>query len=133
MLDRENRLKAANLIQAFRQGHVTNNEFIATFPRSQDKAIRAINSMLWFCYDDLHEHRLIGKQALTAEGELLVDRCILFLNTNLEYTGKTNFVDLLAPVRKLWRWATQNREPAISPCWPFESQEQLTDHEKLVK
>jgi hypothetical protein len=133
MLDKENRLKVANLIQAFRHRRITNDEFVAAFPRSQDKAIQAIGSMLWFCYDDLHEHRLSDKRALTAEGELLVDRCILFLNTSLEYSGKTNFTDLLAPVRKLWRWTAQNREPAIAPCWPFGSQRQLTDHEKLVK
>ncbi len=133
MLDKESRLKAANLIQSFRQGRITNDEFVAAFPRSQDKAIQAIGSMLWSCYDDLHEHRLSDKHALTAEGELLVDRCILFLNTSLEYSGKTNFTDFLAPVRKLWRWTTQNREPAMAPCWPFESQEQLVDHERLVE
>jgi hypothetical protein len=133
MLDKENRLKVASLIQDFRQGRVTNDEFVAAFPRSQDKAIQAISSMLWFCYDDVHEHRLTGKHALTAEGEMLVDRCVLFLNTNLEYTGTTNFIGFLAPVRKLWRWATRNREPAIAPSWPFDSQAQLTDHERLVK
>ena len=131
MLDKENRLKAATLIQDFRQGRITNDEFVAAFPRSQDRAIQAISKMLWFCYDDLREHRLTGKHALTAEGEMLVDRCILFLNTNLEYTGKTNFVDFLAPVKKLYRWATRNRGPLIASYWPFDSQGQLADHNKL--
>jgi hypothetical protein len=50
-----------------------------------------------------------------------------------EYAGKTDFIDLLAPVRKLWRWATRNREPAIASCWPFDNQAELTDHERLIK
>lgn len=133
MLDKENRLKAARLIQEFRQGSITNYEFADAFPRSNDKAIQAISSMLWFSYDDVREHRLTGKRSLTAEGEMLVDRCILFLNTNLEYTGKTNFIDFLAPVKKLYRWATRNREPLMSPHWPFDSEAQLTDHERLSK
>jgi hypothetical protein len=54
-------------------------------------------------YDDLHEHCLTGKHALTSEGEMLVDRCILFLNTNLEYMGEINFISFLAPIKKLWR------------------------------
>jgi hypothetical protein len=83
MMDKASRLKAANLIQDFRQGKITNDEFVRAFPRSDDKAVKAIGSMLWFCYDDLHEHRLIGKHALSADGEMLVDRCILFLNTDL--------------------------------------------------
>lgn len=133
MLDKENRLKAARLIQEFRQGYITNYQFVDAFPRSEDKAIQAISSMLWFSYDDVREHRLTGKRALTAEGEMLIDRCILFLNTNLEYTGKTNFVDFLAPMKKLYRWGTRNREPLIASHWPFDSQGQLADHNRLSK
>jgi hypothetical protein len=101
MVDKENRLKAASLIQAFRQGGITNDQFVHAFPHSHDQAIQAISSMLWFCYDDLHVHRLAGKHALTVEGETMVDRCILFLNTNLEYSGETNFASLLAPLKKI--------------------------------
>jgi hypothetical protein len=133
MVDTENRLKAASLIQDFRDGNITNEEFVSAFPRSEDKAIQAIGSMLWFCYDDLHEHRLTGKHALTVEGEKLVDRCILFLNTNLEYFGETGFTSILAPVKKFWRWSKRHREPAIGTWWPFNDHAQLKEYEKARK
>ena len=132
-MDRASRLKAANLIQDFRQGKITNDEFIHAFPRSDDKAIQAINSMLWFCYSDLREHRLTGKHALTVEREMLVDRCILFLNSDFEYSGQTTFISFLAPLKKFWRWARRNREPAIGPWWPFDDQAQIKEYERLAK
>jgi hypothetical protein len=133
MVDTKNRLKAASLIQDFREGSITNDEFVSAFPRSQDKAIQAISSMLWFSYDDLHEHHLTGKHALTVEAEKLVDRCILFLNSNLEYSGQTSFISFLGPLKKFWRWARRNREPAIGPWWPFDDHAQIKEYERHVK
>ena len=133
MVDKQSRLKAATLIQDFKRGSITNDEFVAIFPRSDDAAIGAIRSMLWFCYDDLREHHLTGNYALTEEGEQLFDRCILFLKTDLEYHGRTNLVSIPASLERFWRWLTRNPEPAIAPWWPFESQAEMTDSERLKK
>jgi hypothetical protein len=132
MVDRHNRLQASNLIQAFKSGLVTNDEFVAAFPRSGDAAIRAIRSMLWLCYDDLREHRLTGKWALTGYGEKLFNRCVLFLKTDLEYYGPENLLSFRESFKRLWHWLTRNSEPAIAPWWPFESQAQMTDSERLI-
>jgi hypothetical protein len=129
MVDTQSWLKAAKLIQDFKRGRITNDEFVAGFPNSPDTAIGAIRSMLWFCYDDLREHRLTGKWALTEEGERLFDRCILFLKTDFEYHGRANLGSIPASLDRFWRWVTRNPEPAIAPWWPFESQAQATDTE----
>lgn len=133
MVDRQSRLRAANLIQDFQPAAITNDELVDTFPRSPDRAIVAIRSMLWFCYDDLREHRLTGKWALTKEGEELFERCILFLKTDLEYCGRENLAGIFASLERWWRWLTRNPEPAIAPWWPFETQAQMADAGHLVK
>jgi hypothetical protein len=100
--------------------------------RSRDKAIGAIRSRLWYCYDDLREHRLAGKWALTEEGEKLFSQCILFLGTDLEYHGHANLAGFSASFERIWRWVTRNPEPAIAPWWPFQSQAQIADSEGSV-
>jgi hypothetical protein len=131
MVDKQSRLKAAKLIQDFKNGGITNDEFVVAFPRSDDPAIVAIRSMLWCSYDDLREHRLTGKWALSEQGVKLFDQCILFLKTDLEYIGQTKFVSLLEPLRRLWRWVTRTPKQMIPPWWPFESQAQMVDSERL--
>jgi hypothetical protein len=131
MVDKQSRLKAANLIEEFKRGSITNDEFVAAFPRSPDGAIRAIYSILWFCYDDLREHRLTGKWALTDEGEQLFGRCILFLKTDLEYTGAANFVSLFAPFLRIWRWLARKPQATLDPWWPFETQQQMEHFERF--
>src|SRR5271170_2184172 len=128
MVDQANRLKAAALIRQFGLGSITNDQFADALPCSNDEAIRAIRSMLWFCYSDLHEHRLAGKHALKPEWRDLFDRCVMFLNTDLEYTEETKFVSVAAPFERLWRWITRSREPELAPWWPFRSQEELLLH-----
>ena len=132
MVDKQSRLKAAKLIQDFKSGLVTNDEFVAAFPHSDDPAIRGIRSMLWFCYDDLRVHRLTSKWALTDYGEQLFNRCILFLKTDIEYYGPENLLSFPESFKRFWHWLTRNPEPAIAPWWPFESQAQVTDSERLV-
>lgn len=132
MVDKQSRLKTANLIQDFKHGVITNDEFVAGFPRSNDAAIGAIRSVLWFCYDDLREHRLTGKWALTVEGEKLFDRCILFLKTDLEYHGPANLASIPMALERLRRWLTRNSEPVITPWWPFRNQELMLHSERLI-
>ena len=133
MVDKHSRLKALNLIHDFKHGVITNDEFVTAFPRSNDAAIGAIGSMLWFCYDDLRQHRLTGKWALTLEGEKLFDRCILFLKTDLEYYGPANLASISMALKRLWRWLTRNSEAVITPWWPFENEALLVDSERRLK
>jgi hypothetical protein len=83
--------------------------------------------MLWFAYDDLREHRLEGKHALTDEARDVLERCILFLRSDLEYSGPGGFVSLTAPFKRVWKRIAgkTEQEEALSPVWPFESTEQL--------
>lgn len=105
MIDREKRDKGAALLRQLSDAEITNDEFDDAFPRSrEDWAIDAIFWMAWSHYDDLHNHRLVGKHALNEEGRELFRRCEIFLLSDLEYgypkkefskLGSTPFVTVI--------------------------------------
>ena len=127
MVDKPKRLEAAKLIEDFLACLITNFRYDDRYPRStDDPALFAIYSMLWFAYSDIREHRMEGKHALSVDGRRLADQCVLFLNMDAEYHGPKNFVSLSAPFKKTWYWL-RRKSPAelIGPAWPFDDAEQL--------
>jgi hypothetical protein len=127
MVDNEKRLEAAKLIEDFLACRITNFQYDNSYPRStDDPALLAIYSMLWFAYSDLGEHRMEGEYALTLEGRRLAEQCVLFLKTDNEYHGPKNFVSLSAPFKKMWYWLQRKNPPKpIGPAWPFDDAEHL--------
>jgi len=86
MVNREQRAEARELILQFMAGEITNDDFGDVFPaKTEDAALRAIDQMLWFWYDDLKTYRLTGKHELVPKEKELGERCALFLSTDLEY------------------------------------------------
>jgi hypothetical protein len=88
MIDMEARQCAADLVRRYRDGELENDPFhsrMAPLIRSEDRALRAIESMLWMVSDHSRAHRLDGVDALNEEGRALFDRCLLFLGSNSEY------------------------------------------------
>jgi hypothetical protein len=86
MVNREKRLLARRLIEGFAGGTVTSREIDADFPRDKvDRALGAIWRELWFLWDDFRTHTLTGKYAPTSEQRALINRCIAFLGSDLEY------------------------------------------------
>jgi hypothetical protein len=126
MVDKPKRVEAAKLIEDFLSCRITNFEYDARYPRSDDPALFAIYSMLWFAYSDLRKHRMDGKHRLSSEGRQVVENCILFLRTEFEYHGPRNFVSLSAPFKRVWYKLRGTAPPEpISPVWPFDASEQL--------
>jgi len=86
MVDRIQRDAASRVLRSFIDGAITNGEFEAQFPRSEeDSALPAIKANVWMLYSDLHRHKLTGKHEPNAETRALLERCVLFLETNLEF------------------------------------------------
>ena len=87
MIDREARQRLARLLKQLVMGKITNDEFEDRLPGiSRDKSIQAISGAAWYLYDDLHEHRLIDKQALSKVQRREIAKWILFLRSEREYT-----------------------------------------------
>jgi hypothetical protein len=87
MINREKRDLARCLIEKFLACQITNDDFVNAYPcrEKKDRVIVAIYDRLWGFWDDRHTHALTGKHDLDPEARKLFERCIAFLNSDLEY------------------------------------------------
>ncbi len=127
MVDRHARDIAADAVRDFMQGSISNKEYERRFPRTKDDpAFWAIYSNLWFCYSDVSEHTLTGKYALNDEGRALVNRCVLFLRSDLEFQWpppkfrlRYGFLRLIGLGRVVKRWEEEDMGVGDIEVWPF--------------
>jgi hypothetical protein len=83
VIDRQARATAAHLTRQFRDGLLTNDDLEDQWPhRSEDRALKALASMLWRYYDDNRVHTLSNPNRETV-AELT--RYAAFLDTDLPY------------------------------------------------
>ncbi len=141
--ERLRRDRAIALLRAFAAGKLTNFEFEDRYdenldPRPvrewEDRALWALKTVAWYCYDDLSTHRLTGKHALTKEGKRSFARWILFLQTDRAYEWKQ--YDFISFHDRVLDWLTfgwWNRRQAAKfeavdwDIWPFRREEDLED------
>jgi hypothetical protein len=103
MVDRIQRDATSRVLRSFIDGAITNDEFEAQFPRSdEDSALPAIKANVWMLYSDLHRHKLTGKHEPNAETRALLERCVLFLETNLEFEWPVPKIGLSNILPNLW-------------------------------
>ena len=82
------------------EGSISNREYERRFPRSKhDPALWGIYSNIWFCYSDTSEHILTGKNELT-DGAF-IERCLLFLKSDLEFQWPATKLRLWYPLLRL--------------------------------
>ena len=86
MIDREARYRAADLVEQFWNGSITNDELERSWPNSRDEAIRAVEDLVWTLYSDHKTHTV--REAETSDPRLMViiPNCIAFLRTDEKYT-----------------------------------------------
>jgi hypothetical protein len=121
MIDMNVRRRASILVAQLRDGVISNFDFEDRWPPKEksDRGLRAIRSMLWRSYDDNHEHRLVGEYALSGDERAIFDRCILFLNSDLDYRWP---VDDFFPKHSSSSSATlltDLRVTGADAIWPF--------------
>jgi len=87
MINREKRDIARRLVEKFLAAEITNDDFVNDYPcrEKDDRVIVAIYERLWGFWDDRRTHTLTGKHDLNPEARALFERCIAFLNSDLEY------------------------------------------------
>lgn len=86
MVDRMKRDVAAGVLRKFLDGAITNDEFERCFPtQDEDPGLSAIKTNIWTLYSDLYEHRLSGNHSPPADTRVFIERCILFLKSDLEF------------------------------------------------
>ena len=86
MVNRQKRAIAKRMVEGFASGTVTSREMDGDFPRDKnDRVLAGIWERLWFLWDDLSNHTLTGEHSPTPEVRAMMDRCIAFLDSDLEY------------------------------------------------
>ena len=126
---------ASQLLRNFVAGHISNDEFEDAQPITNDLAIGAIWDTAWVLYDDLKEHRLIGKYRLPPDQRRACVRWILFLHSDLLYEWPTIYLPGIDPASRTQRsflkrlfsvhqdLSEENAAQFLSlghyPVWPF--------------
>ena len=96
MVDRTQRDTARRVLRSLIAGELTNDEFEAQFPRAEhDMAVQAIKTNVWMLYSDLRRHKLTGKHELNAGTRALLKRCVVFLDTDLDFEWPVPRISLL--------------------------------------
>lgn len=116
MVDKKRRIKLATHLRHLSTGQITNDEFEervmddVTFGwlpeqyyrskelQSDDPAIRPVLEMVWCLYDDTRNHYLKGTDSLSDFAIKEIARCILFLQSDYEYTWE--YVDITNPIMR---------------------------------
>ena len=116
MVDKDRRKLLATHLRHLSTGQITNDEFeerviedvtYGWLPeqyyrskesQSDDPAIRLVLEMAWCLYDDTRNHDLKGNDSLSDFVIKEVARCILFLQSDYEYTW--DYVDMTNPIMK---------------------------------
>lgn len=127
VIDRTSRDKAADLIRAYRDGAVTNDELADNFPwkGKGDSALKGIYWALWSTYDDLKEERINPARA-DPRGLQLLDRCHVFLRSNREFMWPQS--RLICGLYGLLSRASGNfRQKFDWNAFPFRSEAELAE------
>lgn len=129
MVDTKSRKSAANVISELAAGHLAIDEFDEQYPGSEDRAIRTIGYVL-LSWDDRFTHALQEKYQPTDRQKALFDRCVIFLQTELEYTGPLAEGSAVRAAKNAWKRLMGKEQHIVvqgsleSPWWPFATEEQ---------
>jgi len=85
LVDRASRDVGAIVLRDLIDGRITNDEFMSSFPRGSDLALLAVLDFAWRQFSDLRVHTLTGRDSPTPERQAMLERCLLFLSTDLEF------------------------------------------------
>lgn len=130
MIDRHARYRAAELLDSFVEGSITNDQFEEGWPLSADDgALSQISCHLWSQYDDLSEHRL-NPNTLDARQIDLFRRTSRFLRSSLEYewpdlpafgVPAVFFAVVTLGLSRVFWWRQRQRFRAAGDLsvWPF--------------
>ncbi len=127
MIDTESRRSAALLVRRFVAGQISNFEFEDTFPKSRDRALRAVESTMWCFYDDFQNHKLKGVWKLNDHARSAALRWIVFLYSTEDYVWPSISFPGIRPIKlsvfgKLLGRQRQQRhflESGDINFWPF--------------
>lgn len=88
MIDRKARNQLIDAIDGLVSARLDNLDFdnLVGRIRTNDMGVISIREAMWHVYDDLQRHTLTGRWALSEAQKKTVERFLLFLRSDLEYS-----------------------------------------------
>ncbi len=127
MIDRTGRDSLAVQLRRLASGRLTNADFESVrLDRAEDEALVAIGYVGWSLYDDFFVYRLRGRRGLKPDTLEAVERCVLFLDSDLPYEWpprRPSVKRILVTLLTFGIWLRRDRQrwEASGPyhVWPF--------------
>lgn len=137
MIDRTSRDRLASALRHYVSGRITNDDLDDLVVDWRDRGAAVIKDRSWCLYDDTNyddtkQHRASGRHYLPKPARDEIGRWILFVESDLEYTGpEFNFIQIVNwPMNLLtfgwWERQKQKRFDEFTTAgdltvWPFAS------------
>jgi hypothetical protein len=127
LVDRIKRSEGLKALRDLIDGRITNDEFMSRFPRSKDDSgITVILEAAWLQFSDLRTHKLTGRDSPAPERRAMLERCCMFLSTDLEFQwppfksaigqGLLQLIGLGRPLEAIQR---EYKSAGDFEVWPF--------------
>jgi hypothetical protein len=143
MIARIKRDLATRLLRRLMEGQISNDDFTDGYPQdADDRALGAVYEGLWGFWDDLRTNKLTTKHKLSPERCQVFERCIAFLESDLEYEWPpiqrisfTNALLRVVGLRSLAndranKWERGFKALGKWEVWPFIREGDYTSHQK---
>lgn len=85
MIDRIGRDKAADIVEKFWSGAISNDQLERLWPNSRDRGVIVVESFIWLLYHDHREHHISDINKIDPLTASRVSACIDFLRSDEEY------------------------------------------------
>jgi hypothetical protein len=138
MVDRTKRKEGLKTLRDLLDARITNDEFISRFPRTEkDPALVAILQAAWMQLSDRRVHKMTGRDCPPPKLRAVLERCCVFLGTDLEFQWPTSksrigkgLLQLIGLGRPIEAADQEYKSAGDFEVWPFLSR---SDYEASAK
>lgn len=114
------RARAAQLLEAYKEGDLSSDELESRWPESADPALDEIRRAVWLTYDDVEP----SGAPISAAERALLERCMRFLRTNEPYEWPVprlweRILGVIVGMLTLGLVKIRSAAPTIDEPWPF--------------
>ena len=134
MIDRISRDKLAETLRQYVSGRVSNDTLDDLETNNKDYGVKAIKDAAWFLYDDLYEHKAIGKHRIDKDNRHEVSKWIVFLQSDEEYLWpRPSMFQKICSILTLGFYKSYHSNNGEKEAWPFFTKESLESALKKPK
>ena len=134
MVDRISRDKLAETLRQYVSGRITNDTLDDLNINNEDFGVKAIKHASWFLYDDLYEHKAIGRNKIEKENRYNISKWILFLQSDEEYLWpRPSIFDNIISMLTFGLYNNHSKSDGHKEAWPFYKTDELNNALKKPK